>query len=468
MLTSLLLAAAIHPALASSHREAPAIAKDPSADLTDLYAFLDPNDSSKLVILANVIPMEDPGGAPNFHAFDPNVKYQINIDNEGDGSADIAYTFTFTNSAYNFGTSFLYNLGDISNSANLNQTQSYTVTRIQDGRNTTLASGLQVAPINVGEASSMAGNYNPYSSTPGTVTTSHTYTGSGRYGGYQFFAGPRADHFWVDLPRTFDLLTAYTHSDNQNTLLGKNVHTLAIEVPVSALTKDGMSPSAARQNRVISVWATTYRKATTVIGTDGAVTTSGTWKQVARLGNPLVNEAVIGIQDKDKFNATPVSATGDYVFLDYVLNPTLIDYMTALLGVPTPTDADCNAGLGIGGREDLVLAFLTGHPSLGTLPDGFALGGPIPGEAGKYFAAFEALRINLQAGAGFGMWPNGRGLHDDVVDVAVSAEAGYLCASGGSGYIDDGVTEDGLATLDVFPFIGDPWSGDNHPNELDR
>lgn len=463
MLTTLALSALLSPAEASSHREAPAIAKDPTADLTDLYAFLDPTDTTKVVIIANVNPLEDPGGAPNFHSFDPNVKYTINIDNEGDGAADISFEYSFTNSGYNFGGSFLYNLGDVGTTANLNSTQSYTVVANRDGVRATVKSGAMVAPANVGEFSVGAGEYNPDSSTPGSITTAYTYVGAGKYATYKFFAGPRQEGFWVDLPRTFDLLNAYTQTDNINTLLGYNVHSIAIELPARALTRDGALPSAARQNDVIAIWATTTRSARTVLVGDGTSTVSGAQVQVSRLGNPLVNEAVIGLADKDRFNATPVSATGDYVFLDYVLNPTLIDYMNLLLGVPVPSDADCSAGLGLGGREDLVLAFLTGHPGLGTMAGGYALGGAIPGEAGKTFAAFEALRMNLVPGVGFGAWPNGRGIHDDVVDVAVSAEAGYLCTGGGSGYIDDGVDETGLSFLNTFPFLGDPWSGTDHP-----
>lgn len=460
MLTSLALVALLPPALASSHREAPAIAKDPAADITDLYAFRDPNNTNYLVVLMNVNPLEEPGGGPNFHGFDDNVVYTINIDNEGDGEADIIYNFRFHTNGYAFGGSFLYNLGDVSDTANLNSYQTYQVERIIDGASSNIATGRTVAPANVGEASAGSG-YNPYGNTPGSITSAYTYnlsTGPGR--GTSVFAGPRQEGFWVDLGATFDLLNNFAVTPT-NTLYGKNVHTVGIRVPITQITRDGAAASTARQNEVVAIWGTTSRQTATVINGDGTFDHLGPFQQVARLGNPLVNEAVIGLQDKDKFNATEVTATSDYDFLDYVLNPTLIDYMNAILGVPVPDDADCDAGLGLGGREDLVLAFLTGHPALGTMPGGYALGGAIPGEAGKTFAAFEALRINL-AGAGAGFWPDGRDIDDDVVDVALSAEAGLLCSTGGSGYIDDGVDSTGLNFLTTFPFLGDPWSGDAH------
>jgi hypothetical protein len=461
MLATLLLTTMVNPALASSHREAPAIAKDPTADLTDFYMFRSPTDTSKLVFIMNVIPMEGPGDGPNYYFFDDAVKYDINIDNEGDGGTDIIYRFSFT-TTYQQPETFLYNTGVITSRANLNMVQTYSVRKIENGVNTVIVNNAAVAPNNPGEVSDPMGGYDPYSSSVSAITANYIATN----GDYRTFAGPRQDGFYVDLERTFDLLNV-NHADNQNTLLGKNVHSIALEVPIPIVTRDHRAASAARQNQVIAAWATTSRQSMRVINSDGTATTSGAWKQVSRLGNPLVNEAVIPVGDKDLFNATMVTATSDYAFLDYVVNPILIEYMNAILGVPVPTDADCDAGLGIGGREDLVLAFLTGHPALGTLPSGFSLGGAIPGETGKNFAAFEALRINL-LGTGYGQWPDGRNVEDDVVDTALSAEGGLLCASGGSGVISDGVDSSGLTYLDSFPFLGDPWLGDDHPVIMPR
>jgi hypothetical protein len=457
MLTALALLSLLSPANASSHREAPAIAKDPTADLTDFYMFLDPDDTEKIVFIVNTNPLELPGGGPNFHFFDDDVRYNINIDNTGDGVAHIVFRTTFS-TTYNYPDTFLYNVGDIASPANLNMVQTYTIERIENGVTTTVATGT-VAPVNVGEASDPTMSYDPYSSSPSSMDVA--YTEYSKHPPFHSFAGPRQEGFYVDLERTFDLLNV-NFTDNQNTLLGYNVHSIALEMPTMSVTKDHRMPDESRYNGVIAAWATTERQATRVLNGDGTSTGSGDWIQVARLGNPLVNEAVIAVQDKDLFNATEVTSTSDYTFLPYVLDPLLIQYMNAILGVPVPSDADCDKGLGIGGREDLVEAFLIGSHALGTQPKGFALGGAIPRSPGKYFAAFEALRINL-IGHGFTGWPNGRNVGDDVVDVALSAEAGLLCTSGGSGFIADGVDATGLTYLTSFPFLGDPWIGDDHP-----
>ncbi len=449
MLTTLLLSTLV--ADASSHREAPAISLDPSADLTDFYMFVSPEDSSKVVFILNVSPLEAPGGGPNFHRFDDNVLYQVHIDNEGDGEEDVSLGFLFE-TTYNYPEEFLYNLGDISDANNLNITQSYRVMRWDDGVPSVIVAptaGAMTAPTNVGVMSDPGGGYTPEATSPGSITSAHVVTS----GDYRVFAGPRQEGFYVDLERTFDLLNL-AGAGNQNTLLGYNVHTIAIEVPIESLTKDGMAPDAALDNEVIAAWATTARKRDTRINNDGTVSTDGRWKQVARLGNPLVNEVVLPINDKDLFNASHPRNDGQ--FLDHVQTPILPVYMEAILGIPDPGTFD--AGLGLGGREDLILAFLTGHPDLGTLPSGYALGGAIPGEPTKVFGAFEALRINLTTDSGF---PNGRLVGDDVVDVALSAMAGLLIDGT---FVADGVDSTGLSFLTSFPFLGDPWAGDDHPN----
>lgn len=443
-------------AAASSHREAPAIALDPTADITDFYAFISPENPDNFVLIMNVIPAELPGGGPNFYRFDDNVMYAINIDNEGDGEEDIVFQFqfttTYTNDAFGYDT-FLYNIGDVATSTNVYQQQSYEVTRVDDGVATSLLSSGTVAPINVGTQSGYAG-YAPESSEPGAITTDHIESS----GSYRFFAGPRQEGFYVDLERTFDLLNLVGNDGtaNTNTLLGYNVHTIAIEVPLDEVTKDGAAPSHAAENAVIATWATTSRRAVQVRRSSGADSAyRGGWVQVGRLGNPLVNEAVIGVSMKDTFNSSHPS--DDAQFLSYVQTSLLGTYMNVVLGASCPSSDD--EGLGIGGREDLILAFLTGHSALGTQPDSFSLGGAIPDESGKTFGAFEALRINL-AGDGFGQWPDGRNVEDDVVDTALSAVCGLLIDGT---VISDGVDSSGLSYLSSFPFLGDPWAGDDHP-----
>jgi len=443
---ALALLAGLSTADASSHREAPAISLDPSADLSDFYAFVSPENPDMAVFILNVNPLSDPGGGPNFHRFDDNVRYSIHIDNEGDGREDISFHVRF-DTTYNYPGEFLYNLGDISNPANLNMVQTYTVNRVDDGQVVTIASGT-AAPINVGTQSDPGGGYQPESSTPGSITTDHVQ----QNGVYRTFAGPRQEMFYVDLERTFDLLNLAQPSPNLNTLLGLNVSTFAIEVPLSTLTKDGQDPDPLLENEVIAAWATTARKRTTR-RYDDMDENVGPYQQVARLGNPLVNEVVLPISEKDVFNKSkPID---DIQFLDYVINPILPVYIEAILGVPNPVSHD--EGLSIGGREDLVLAFLTGHPALNTMPGSYALGGPIPGEPDKVFGAFEALRVNLSTSSGF---PNGRLVTDDVTDVALSAMVGLLI-DGTS--LADGVDSTGLTALDEFPFLGDPWAGDDHP-----
>lgn len=453
-MTALIATVAMN-AFASSHREAPAISLDPGADLTDFYAFVSPEDSSKVVFILNVIPAELPGGGPNFYRFDDSVGYTIHCDNEGDAIVDKAWTFDFT-TTFNLPNDFLYNVGPIDNQANINIQQTYEVTEFNDHVPSVIITGGEVAPTNVGVVSTPVGAYNPESSTPGYITTSFIKT----TGDLRTFAGPRQEGFYVDLERTFDLLNVGgTPTPNSNTLLGYNVHSIALEVPATDLTRDGLAPSIANQNNVIACWTTTSRPRVRINENDGTPLDYGARIQVGRLGSPLVNEVVIPISLKDQFNAS--RPRNDLQFLPFVIDPILPVYLEAVLGIPRQTVFD--AGLGIGGREDLVLAFLTGIPGSGldTMPQGFALGGAIPNEGGKLFAAFEALRLNMELPvSGF---PNGRFVSDDVVDTALTVMAGGIFIDP-TIVVPDGVSSAGLSYLDTFPFLGDPWSGDDHPN----
>jgi len=443
MLTTIVLTAI--QSQASSHREAPGSALDPAADLTDFYAFVSPEDPTKVVFIVNSNPLELPGGGPNFHRFDDDVTYKIQCDNEGDGLEDVGFGFNFK-TLYNYPGEFLYNLGDIANPANLNATQKMNVVRIDSGVMTTIVSGAPVGPANVGVLSDPTDAYTPESNALSSLTSSLITTA----GDYRVFAGPRQEGFFVDLERTFDLLNL-ANADNSNTLLGYNVHSIAIEVPLESLLNVSDAPV---QNEVIACWAETTRAKRTTRAADGTHSDVGQPVQVSRLGNPLVNEVVIPISHKDIFNGS--EPRDDLQFLSFVTDPILPIYMEAILGIPNPVSFD--AGLGIGGREDLVLVFLTGHPALGTLPDSYVLGGPIPGEPGKVFGAFEALRLDLgNPASGF---PNGRLVTDDVVDTALSAMAGLLIDGT---TVSDGVDASGLYFLDTFPFLGDPWTGDDHP-----
>jgi len=447
MITLLALVASFQAADASSHREAPGTALDPAADLTDFYAFTNPNNPDKTVFIMNVVPLLEPGGGPNFGLFDKHVRYEIHIDNEGDAQEDITLRFNFiTRIAAD--DEFLYNFGDVSDPANLNLTQSYRVQRWDDGVKTAEGFG-DVAPANVGVVSVPAGGYNPMGSTPGSITSDYVVDD----GDIRVFAGPRQEGFFVDLENTFDLLNLASGT-NVNTLLGKNVMSIAIEVDTDSLTRDGQAPVLGAGNDVISAWSTTSRPRLRMLDGPAGELRGGGTVQIARLGNPLINEVGIGLGDKDAFNRS--HPADDIQWLDYVTNPRLPIYIEAILGVSNPQTFD--AGLGIGGREDLVLALLTGHPDLMTLPMDYELGGAIPGESGKDFAACDALRMNLTTSSG---WPNGRYVSDDVVDTALSAMVGLLIDGA---VLSDGVDATGLHYLDSFPFLGDPWSGDDHPN----
>jgi hypothetical protein len=288
---------------------------------------------------------------------------------------------------------------------------------------------------------------------------------------YSYFAGPRQEEFYVDLAHTFDLLGVAV-TTNVNSLFGFNVHSIAIEVDASSLTKDGATPSSAAQNDVIATWSTTSRKALTVRRAGEETKSRGDWVQVARLGMPLVNEAVLPISEKDTFNGSHPS--DDLQFLSWVVEPLLPIYMNAVLGTPSADsiEADADAAIDLSsvgledalvGREDLAVTFLTGFSLFCTMPGGYSFGGAIPGEASKNFSAYEAVRINLTGcpawtAAGLGEFPNGRYISDDVVDVELTALAGYLVGSYGS-LVSDGVSNAGLTVLDDFPFMGDPWPG---------
>lgn len=464
MLSTLILSSLV--AFASSHREAPAMTNDPNADLTDFYAFVSPEDSTKVVFILNVNPETDPGGGPNYAKFDDNAAYTFHVDNEGDGVEDVSFTFQFT-TTYQLPGEFLYNVGPIDDMANLNMIQTYTVTRTEGGQGgpqtrilKTVNSGL-AAPANPGTQSDPNGGYDPFSPAGGQITADHIKIWNNSGNDYRAFAGLRQDSFYIDLGRTFDLLNlaGIDPGANHNTLLGKDVSSIAFEIDADLLTKDGKAPGAS--NGVIATWSTVHRKKNLTRSEDGAGsdTNTGSWVQVSRLGMPLVNEVVIPIMDKDRFNAAdPVD---DGQFLGYVNDPILMKYLTAVLGVADPGCIDYFPGIDLGCREDLVSVFLTGDPAFGNRVSGFALGSPIPGEIGKNFAAFEALRINLaNPTSGF---PNGRLVGDDVVDTGLSVVAGLLI-NGAS--LPDGVDSTGLTYLDAFPFVGDPWAGDNHPQNV--
>jgi hypothetical protein len=429
---------------ASSHREAPLISQDPLADNTDVYAFVSPASPDKVTLIANYIPFEAPYGGPNFFKFDDTVLYEIMIDNDGDAVEDVTYQFQFKTQVLNPNT-FLYNTGTITSldSPVFNVRQTYTVTRVEGrrrhGHSTVLATNVPTPPVNVGVRS-----------TPNYEALAAAAVKPLAFGG-QVFAGQRDDPFFVDL-NVFDLLAVPpVDTDNSDSLAGFNVHTIAIEVPISALTKNKTRPSSSGDPAaVIGVWATASRLSVTVRG-DGKDNekNDGHYVQISRLGNPLVNEVVIPRGTKDTFNS--LEPTQDAAALPFVLDPEVPKLLSALFGIVSPPAP----------RADLVTIFLKGIPGLNQPPN---------------VKASEMLRLNVAIppagvpnplgvlGGDVAGFPNGRRLGDDVVDIALRVMAGAspltpAFNTGINAQLGDGVAGNDVPFLLVFPYVGTPHAG---------
>lgn len=319
---------------ASSHREAPLIANDPLADNTDLYAFRSPDDPNTVTIIANYIPAEFPFGGPNYNTFGENIRYEIHIDNNiGTVGDDIIYRFTFTRINEDPTTFFNIRLG----AQNLKTT--YTCEKSTDGGATftTIISGGTVPPPNIG----------PRSIEDGVVGLGTTYSELmmdaiiTSASGEKIFAGPVDDPFFVDLGAIFDLGNSPRPGTLPKDGLGHfNCHTIAIQVPIELLQKDGLGAADATNilddNFIIGVWASASRMSMRTLNGDGTESFTGDWIQVSRLGMPLTNEAVIPIGEKDYWNSlTPYNE--DATHNEYFYNPELGLYMDdALFGGAVP------------------------------------------------------------------------------------------------------------------------------------
>ena len=314
----------------SSHREAPEISKDPVADNTDVYAFVSPDAPSTVTLIANFIPFQLPYGGPNFFEFGDDVLYEIHICNNGDGVADVTYQFRFTTTIRNKNT-FLYNTGRINDitDATFNRPQTYSVTRVpRRGRSEVLASGLTVPPCNVGFRSTP--NYAHF-----TDEAVHPIKGSRKV-----FAGQRSDAFHADLGSIFDLgalrpfqhfhLIPSTDMAGVNSLEGLNVHSIAIQVPKSDLTRDGSTPTdVGSAKSVIGVYASASRQKTRIFDKrSGKYVPYGPFEQVSRLANPLFNEVIVPMARKDQWNALDPSDDDD--FAQYVAKPELAGLLPVL------------------------------------------------------------------------------------------------------------------------------------------
>ncbi len=323
----------------SSHREAPLIANDPLADNTDLYAFRSPDNPNTITIIANYIPAEFPGGGPNYYSFGDDVRYEIHVDNDvstpGD---DITYRFTFSKTNQDPTTFFNIRLGQ----ENLKTT--YTLEKSTDGGatfSTVLVNGV-VPPNNIGPRSISdpvvglgIANYNTLMTNAIASATS----------GETVFCGPADDPFFVDLGGIFDLGDAPRQNNNnivRDGLAGFNTHTIALQIPIADLQKNGQPVTAAANildgDYVIGVWASSSRQMTRTLSDSGTVAGSGSWIQVSRLGMPLTNEAVIPVGMKDYWNSiTPYDELTDTLMDNYFYNPELALYMDdSLFGGAVP------------------------------------------------------------------------------------------------------------------------------------
>jgi hypothetical protein len=456
----------------SSHREAPEISKDPVADSTDLYAFVSPDRPGYVTLIANYLPLEGPAGGPNFYEFGDDVLYAIHIDNNGDGRADVTYELGFKTDV--LASTFLYNVGPIESldSPNWNRQQHYWIARTDKGGRKVLRTGLKCPPCNIGPLSTP--NYaklvgQAVHSLPGNRTV---------------FAGQRAEGFYVDLGAIFDLgdLRPFEQLHNTfgipglslkaapgvNTTRFLNVHSIAIQVPIADLTADGRRPSSpTAKGAVVGVWTTASRRKARVLRSgESPVVESGPWVQVSRLGNPLVNEVLIPMDQKDYWNSEPPSS--DSQFAQYVAHPQLAGLLNVLYPGVFPNLAAYSKK-----REDLLAVFHTGIPA-GIVPNFATYSGSVQADMLRVNLAIPPAkspnRLGVLGGdlAGF---PNGRRVFDDVVTIEVRALAGATIPlvdpsfkpDGAASLVTDGLDGSDLQYLSRFPYLGTPYSGYDEP-----
>jgi hypothetical protein len=469
---------------ASSHREAPLIKLDPAGDNTDVYAFrsTEAGRDGFVTLIANFIPFEEPSGGPHFYRFDDTAFYNIKVDNNGDGFEDITFEFRFTTTFVNpdiilgqaapnealSGTGGIDPLITSLTDPDYNEPQTYSVKMVRGVRSgdgvfgnfTTLGSGFIVPPDNMGQRTTP--NYEEALARPaiGSLNFGGGVTG-------RVFAGQRDEGFYIDVESIFDTLNLASlgATGGTDTTAGFNVHTIAIEVPIRVLTRNGSVPTNALDpNAVIGVWSTVER---------GRVNNRGRvrppFNQVSRLGNPLVNEVVIPLGLKDEFNSsTPVD---DISVAPFVLDPQLPKLIQAVLA-----SGGASINIPAAPRNDLVAIFATGIPA-GLVP-GFQnfLSNGFPHEYQRLNVAIAPSanpnRLGLLGGdpAGF---PNGRRVGDDVTDIALRAVLGgtpfnpnnpapgvpnpFNVAPNNT--VGDGVDRNDVPYLDRFPYLATPHSG---------
>ena len=441
--------------IGSSHREAPRIMLDPAADNTDVYAFTAKDAPGSLTVVANWVPLEEPAGGPYFGKLDPRARYYVKVDNTGDGLEDVAYRWKFSNRFRN-PDSFLYAAPQVTSvdDPDINFVQTYDLYRETYDRKGALkhvkriADDVPVAPDNVGPKT-----------IPDYEAVSNGAIAPVRGGG-KTFVGPVDDPFFVDLGAVFDGINIDmpgrpgiglgNQGGGKDDVSSYNTHGFVLQVPESQVTRDGRPVSGAdAANAVVGVWATTERRRVTVRRHHGRRTQKRGWAQVSRLGNPLINEVVIPIGQKDKFNRT--SPADDLQnFGKYALSPEPARILNALF----------NLGIKENDRTDIVQALLTGVPGLTRIGSSPAPADTLKLNLGVPPADTEN-RFGVLAGdvAGF---PNGRRLADDVTDIELRVIAGALLPADQGGKqipLGDGVDRNDKPFRSAFPYVALPTDG---------
>jgi hypothetical protein len=463
----------------SSHREAPSISQDPVADNADTYAFVSPDDPTTVTIITNYVPLQGPDGGPNFYEFGDDVLYSIYIDNDGDALPEITYQFKF-NTTYQNKNTFLYNTGPITSltDPSWNKRQLYSVSVIHskskgkkqdhsyDGKGTVLGKNLACPPCNIGPRSTP--NYDDLA-----AAAVHTLAS-----GETVFAGQRNDGFFVDLGAIFDLgdirelntahLIPTPTGTSVDALKAVNIHAIAIKVPIHLLTKDGSVPSdPMKAVSVLGIWGGASRRKVYVQDKHKRLK-SGPWTQVSRLGNPLFNEVIVPVGEKDAWNA--VDPIDDSKFAKHVAQPELAKLLPVLYPGAFPHLAAYTKD-----RADLEAVLLTGIPQ--GIVNGFQ----------NYTGAKKAdmLRLNVAippttnkpsslgvVGGDLAGYPNGRRVFDDVVSIELKAVAGATIPLVDGSYTPDGavgavssyITPPAERYQSTFPYLGTPYDGYDTPS----
>jgi hypothetical protein len=459
----LAVAVAVPLSIGSSHREAPRILKDPTADNTDVWAYTAPDAPGSLTVVANWIPLADPAGGPNFYPLDENARYYVKVDNTGDGYEDVAYRWDFS-SRFRNPNSFLYAAPTVDSvrDPDVNFVQTYDLYK-ETYKNRRLigskriANDAPVVPDNVGPktmpnfAQVEAGGVTPLKGGGKTIVT------------------PADDAFFVDLGAVFDGINIDkpgrpniglgNQGGGKDDVAGYNTKSFVLQVPEREVTRDGKQVADMKAgNAVVGVWSTTERRRGSVLGSAGTGRKDGSrsgkhWVQVSRLGNPLINEVIVPIGKKDKFNATS-PADDAKNFGQFALNPEPARLLNALFGL----------GIQETNRTDIVQALLTGVPGLTQIGRDPAAADTLKLNLGVPPAA-QPNRFGVLAGdlAGF---PNGRRLTDDVVDIELRVIAGALLSPAKNIPLGDGVDQNDKPFRSQFPYVG--LANDGFNSQLKR